>query len=96
MAATPEYGRYATTIMGCGDCHGASLTGGEPGGFTPPGPNLVAAAQRWTDAQFVATIRTGTNPEGRALKPELMPWPSFSAALTDEELRATYLYLRGL
>jgi cytochrome c553 len=96
IGATPEYGRYATTIMGCTDCHGPSLTGGDPGGFAPAGPNLVSGPKRWTDAEFVRMFRTGTTPEGRALDPEAMPWPAYSAAFTDDELRAVYLYLRSL
>ena len=50
----------------------------------------------WSEAQFINTIRTGTDPNGHALDPEAMPWPSISSALMDDELRGVYAYIRGL
>ncbi|MCH8087301.1 MAG: hypothetical protein IIC81_05535, partial [Chloroflexi bacterium] len=49
----------------------------------------------WTDAQFINTIRTGTNPQGKLLDPEFMPWPRFTQ-MTDDELQAIWLYLQSL
>jgi mono/diheme cytochrome c family protein len=54
---TPEHGSYLVTISGCGDCHGANLTGG-PLGFPP---NLIAIARDWSADEFVHTLRTGKN-----------------------------------
>jgi cytochrome c553 len=92
---TPEYGNYLVTLSSCRDCHGHGLTGGT-GGFTPVGPNLTAVLAGWTDPQFVATIRTGTDPSGHRLDPEQMPWEGISAAFADDELRAIYAYIRSL
>jgi len=92
---TAEYGNYVVALAACRDCHGPGLTGGT-GGFTPSGPNLTAIVPGWTDAQFIATLRTGTEPSGHRLDPEQMPWEGFSAAFGDDELRAIYAYIRSL
>ena len=94
---TMEYGKYMTDILGCRDCHGADLAGGTPGGNgPPPGPNLTVLVPKWSEADFIKTIRTGTDPTGHQLDPEGMPWKSFDKALTDDELRALYMYLHSL
>ncbi|MCA1554358.1 MAG: cytochrome c, partial [Chloroflexi bacterium] len=73
------------------------LGGGTPGGFGPPaGPNLTAIVPKWTDADFLKTIRTGTDPAGHKLDPEQMPYTEISAATTDDDLKAIYLYLKSL
>lgn len=88
----PEYGRYLVTISGCGACHGEDLRGGTSP-FTPIGPNLPAIISRWSADRFVETIRTGVDPFGHSINPETMPWQNFSAAFTDEELKAIYEYI---
>jgi mono/diheme cytochrome c family protein len=56
-------------------------------------PDVETGIGRWTEEQFVQTMRTGKwMGIGRPLLPP-MPWPSF-AALTDADLRAIYAYLR--
>jgi hypothetical protein len=40
-------------------------------------------------------MRTGRTPAGRRLDPGFMPWPWY-AAMSDEELRAIWAYLRSL
>ncbi len=56
-------------------------------------PDLDTGIGRWTEQQFVQTMRTGKwMGIGRPLLPP-MPWPAF-AALTDDDLRAIYAYLR--
>lgn len=90
--ATPAYGEYLVTISGCAECHGKDLRGGEPGGFVPAGPNLVALLPQWSAAGFIETINTGINPYGRTLSDE-MPWRDYSAAFSDSELRAMYEYI---
>ena len=93
--ATMAYGEYVAGA--CRFCHGADLggqeVGGEPGAPPSPpiGPSSVVA--RWTEAQFFQTLRTGTTPEGRTLRPQYMPWPEIGQ-LRDEELRALHMYLK--
>jgi hypothetical protein len=57
------------------------------------GPNLPGLVTHWTAAEFVATIRTGTNPYGRVLDREQMPWHLYNQAFTDAELTAIYEYI---
>ncbi len=94
-AVTVAYGSYLGTP--CRVCHGPTLGGAKtPDPDSPPGPNLRAgtAASTWSEAQFIATIRTGTTPDGRHLRPEFMPWKSF-ALMSDDELRALWLYMKS-
>lgn len=90
-APTVEYGKYVIGIMGCADCHGKDLRGGQPP--APRGPNL-AVVKGWTQEQFVTAIRTGMLPEGQQLS-DVMPW-KFYGGMDDTELQAAYMYLRGL
>ena len=93
---TADYGKYLVGISGCHACHGADLAGGTPGGFTPVGPNLTAIVPKWSQSDFIKTIRTGVDPTGHALAPDQMPWKLFNAMYTDEELGAIYTYLHSL
>jgi hypothetical protein len=98
--ASPEYGAYLVQVAGCKVCHHEDLSGGlhalslpgepPPGDLRPEGP-----LARWTEADFVRALRTGTTPGGRRLDPAWMPWPTL-AGLSDLELRAIWLHLRGL
>jgi cytochrome c553 len=92
---TSDYGKYLVSVSGCRGCHGADLAGGT-GDFGPPGPNLTVLVPKWSQADFVKTIRTGVDPSGKSLNPDYMPWKEFSAAYTDDELGAIYQYLHGL
>ena len=91
-----EYGEYLSTS--CRGCHKETMKGGEP---VAPGYPVVADITstghpgKWTDAQFIATLRTGVTPEGKVLKPEEMPWPMVKE-FTDLELKALHLYLNSL
>lgn len=87
---TARYGEYIVSYQDCRQCHGANLTGGVPGQLGPIGPdlNLVKA---WKPAEFITTMRTGTDPWGRQLSKE-MPWRPIGA-MDDEELTALYEYL---
>jgi hypothetical protein len=87
--ATLAYGEYM--VGACKFCHGENL-GGEAGAPPSPpiGPNSVVS--RWTEAQFMQTMRTGVTPEGRKLRPEYMPWQAVGT-LHDDELRALYMAL---
>jgi mono/diheme cytochrome c family protein len=92
---TAEFGKYLVDLSSCQSCHGEDLAGGRPG-QGPVGPNLTLIVPRWTEAQFVQTIRTGKDPTGYALRPDMMPWRNFSAAYSDDELKAIFAYLHGL
>ena len=94
-AVTPASGEYLLNISGCRTCHGQNLTGGT-NTFVPRGPSLVAIVPTWSTDQFVNTIRTGKDPFGVQLPPDMMPWPTFSATWSDDELRAIDAYIRTL
>lgn len=93
-------GLYLVNTSGCRGCHGADLAGikpgSSPGGGPPPGPNLTTVVPKWTEAQFLLTIHTGTDPTGYQLNPATMPWKEFSVAYTDDQLKAIYAYLQTL
>lgn len=55
-------------------------------------PDSATGIGRWSEAEFMATIRTGVNPAGAELHP-FMPWRQFQR-LTDDDLRAIFRYLR--
>jgi hypothetical protein len=86
-----EYGRYCLILPGLPwrDLAGSQ----EPGA----GLNLTPAGdlKNWTESDFIRALRTGVTPEGKNLNPELMPWKRIGE-LTDEELRAIWLYLQTL
>lgn len=95
VGPTREYGRYLVSVGGCRGCHGPNLVGGpspEPG--APAAANITPAGPigRWSEAEFVRVIRTGTRPDGSKLN-DFMPWRSM-AGHTDDELHAIWLYLR--
>ena len=90
-----QRGQYLATVMGCADCHGKTLTGGEPGGFAPVGPNIVAATANWTEANFLTVFRTGKDPiDGRTLSEE-MPWKDYGK-FSDDEFKSVLMYLKTL
>ncbi len=94
---TADYGKYLIANIGCRECHGENLAGGTPGGFGPPaGPNLTQLVPKWSEADFVKTIRTGVDPTGKSLNPDQMPWKEISGFASDDDLKAIYAYLHGL
>lgn len=81
-------GKHLVTTVGlCGECHGDNLAGQN---LTPGGE-----LSTWTEADFMNTLRSGVNPLGRKLDPEMMPWCSLGK-LSDDELKAIWLYLQSL
>ena len=90
---TAEFGEYILSYQDCVLCHGANLTGGEPGQLAPLGPSL-AVVKTWTKDQFISTLRTGIDPNGHELTSQ-MPWQNIGR-MDDDELSAVYAYLTGL
>ena len=87
---TLRYGEYLLSYQDCRACHGDKLTGGVPGQAAPLGPDL-SVVKRWKFQEFVATMRTGVNPNGHELNRQ-MPW-RLIGRMGDEELMAIYEYL---
>lgn len=93
---TVDFGKYLSTA--CQGCHRANMKGGDP--IAPGFPVVVDISStgnvaKWTEAQFINTLRTGQTPEGKVLNPSEMPW-KMTAAYTDTELKALFLYLNTL
>ena len=88
-SATAEYGEYLSFL--CVVCHGRQLDGG--GGA--PDITRSGAVGRWSEAGFVTAMRTGVTPGGGTIDSNSMPWENL-ARMTDEELRAIWLYLQSL
>jgi mono/diheme cytochrome c family protein len=69
-----------------------------PKGFPANPSNLTPDDEtgigRWSEADFLHTMRTGTRPDGSRLHP-FMPWHE-NARMTDDDLKAIYRYLRTL
>jgi len=98
VAVTIEYG--ANLAIGCIGCHGEKLSGGTIPGVPsdwPEAANLTPAGPlaSWSEDDFITTIRRGVDPTGHEINPEYMPWPTIGQ-MTDDELRALWLYLDSL
>lgn len=92
-APTMQYGEYILSYQDCRACHGARLTGGVPGQLGPVGPDLKIV-KGWKLDEFIASMRTGVDPNGHELSKE-MPWRPIGR-MSDEELSAVYQYLTHL
>ena len=90
---TKEYGQYLTHV--CTQCHGENFNGQamEREGLVP---NLTPGGEVafWSEEEFMATLRTGVTPGGHQLN-DYMPW-KYVGQMTDDELRAVWLYLQSL
>jgi cytochrome c553 len=98
VAASVEYGDYMVKISGCRTCHGEGLNGARhPNPKSPLVPNLTKGGNlaKWSDQDFLISMRTGKTPEGKQLDKLFMPYPGF-AGLGDEELTAIFRYLQAL
>jgi mono/diheme cytochrome c family protein len=97
-ATTAAYGKYLADAGGCTGCHGPGLSGGKIPGAPPdwkPAANLTPAGiGSWTEADFFRALREGRRPAGTAID-SLMPWPR-AGRMTDDEIRAVWLYLRSV
>ncbi len=88
------YGQYMA--VSCTGCHHENLKGGEspvPGGRAVPDITGSGSAGKWTEEQFMQTLRTGVRPNGQKLSAE-MPW-QMTKDYTDTELKALYTYLKS-
>jgi mono/diheme cytochrome c family protein len=91
------YGGYLVDTVGCRDCHGMELAGGQ---YPDPTVNLIVpnitpggAVGAWSEEDFISAIRIGVAPGGYQF--EIMPWETYRL-LTDDELKAIYMYLQSL
>ncbi|HEX6747318.1 MAG TPA: c-type cytochrome [Longimicrobium sp.] len=57
-------------------------------------PDMETGIGRWSEDDFLRTLRTGVNPRGDRLHP-FMPWREYRR-MTDDDLRAIYRYLHSL
>ena len=87
-----EWGTYTATIMACGECHGLDFKGMK-GGDGPQGPDIAHYADKWSDDEWLDTIRKGVDPTGAKLSTD-MPWEEYSSALSDDEIIAMRHYIR--
>ena len=97
-AITVEYGHYLAA--GCTGCHGANFSGGKIDIDPPDWPQAANLTPyepdgfvRWTEADFIAALRTQKKPDGVALSPVM---PKVFGAMNDTELKAIWMYLRTL
>ena len=93
---TPAYGQYLS--VSCIGCHRNKFKGSSavvPG--SPAVPNITGTGQmgKWSEAQFIQTLKTGVTSEGKKLNPEYMPW-KMTKENTDVEIKLLYIYLKGL
>lgn len=99
-AAAVERGRYLYASRGCAVCHGTKGTGddvvNDPGGMLIHAPNITPGAEavaRYTEVDWVRTIRHGVKPSGEPVI--VMPSQDFSR-FTDADLAAVVAYVRQL
>jgi mono/diheme cytochrome c family protein len=99
---TAEYGEHMVVTGGCMGCHGPTLSGGaipaHPPEFPPAGnltPDKATGLGTWTEGDFFRLLREGKRPDGRQIDPRYMPW-KYTAQLTDDEIRAIWLYLQTI
>lgn len=93
-SVTAEYGDYLISTGGCKNCHNPNLSGGGKIQGVAVSNLTPAAIGKWSEADFFKALRTGIRPDGRILS-AVMPWPE-TKNLTDDELRAMWLYVRSV
>jgi cytochrome c553 len=96
--ATVEYGRYvAASCMGC---HGPNFSGGKIESGPPNWPqaaNLTPHADgrltKWSEAEFMQTLRTAKRPDGTELDPVM---PRVFGQLNEVEMKALWAFFKTL
>lgn len=89
---TPRGGLRASPDMDrlfAGDADPPDGFPANPSNLTPDAATGIGA---WSEEDFINTLRTGVNPDGRELH-DFMPWRQLSR-MSDDDLRAIYRYLR--
>lgn len=92
---SPEFGEYLA--VSCTGCHYANFKGGSPQiPDSPPVADITSTGNlaRWSETDFVQTLRTGKTPEGKMMQNEFMPW-QMTSQFTDDELKSLYLFLKN-
>lgn len=94
---TVDYGHYLANGAGCTGCHGPGLSGGPIPGGPPDWPqaaNLTPSGEvgKWSEADFINTIRTGVNPAGKTLD-KVMPWFRYRE-MTDNDLKTVWQFVK--
>lgn len=95
---TAEYGKYLISFTGCRTCHGQDLNGGKsPDPLSPFVKNLTPAGNlaKWTEQDFIKTMRTGVTPENVHIDNKFMPW-MYIGREPDDNLLAMFRYLKTL
>lgn len=91
-----EQGKYLA--ISCGGCHRSDFKGGDPiAPGMPSVPDITSSGNvgKWTQAQFIQTLRTGKTPAGHQLINEQMPW-KMTAQYEQKELASLYQYFRTI
>ena len=91
-----QQGKYLA--VSCSGCHRPDFKGGDPlAPGLPPVPDLTTTGNvgKWTQQQFIQTLRTGTTPSGHQLKNEEMPW-QMTAQYEQKELASLYQFFRTI
>jgi mono/diheme cytochrome c family protein len=94
--ASVEYGAYLTT--NCAACHRANFQGGPPlAPGAPQVPNITSTGRvgKWTEKEFMQTLRTGVTPDGHEIDSTKMPWPR-TREFSEVELKAVRAFLLSL
>jgi len=94
IGANLEYGEYLSLF--CKKCHQEDLAGGIFDPDAPAAPNLTPGGElgKWSEADFIRSMRTGVSPEGDKIDSESMPWEGF-ARFNDDELKGLWMYLQS-
>jgi mono/diheme cytochrome c family protein len=89
---TPRHGLQDSPDLDrlfAGNAHPPKGFPANPANITPDNTTGIG---RWSEQDFLRTLRTGVDPEGDSLH-AFMPWRQFRR-MTDDDLRAIYRYLR--
>jgi cytochrome c553 len=78
----------------CQACHGQDLRGQQLGALYAPNLTSSGVAGSWSEAEFIAAMRTGQRPDGNQMS-DAMPWRAIGKA-DDEALKRLWAYLKSL
>jgi cytochrome c553 len=86
-------GKYLA--VSCSGCHQPDFKGGAPlAPGLPPVPDITSSGNlgKWTQNQFINTLRTGKTPSGHQMSNDNMPW-QMTAQYKQSELVSLYKFL---